>query len=158
VSAPAASIELRPLAAPEIPRVAHLHVAAFGDNTEGSLARAAGSLREELHRPWALVWVAWKGEDAVGSIAIWVVADEVHVLDVATHPAHRREGIGSALVTQAIAAARSREAKSLFLEVRRSNEAAIGLYQGAGFEQTGVRKRYYPDNEDALEMKLTLSS
>ena len=46
----------------------------------------------------------------------------------------------------------------MFLEVRQSNAAAIGLYAAYGFARTGVRKRYYPDtNEDALVMTLAMA-
>jgi ribosomal-protein-alanine N-acetyltransferase len=44
-----------------------------------------------------------------------------------------------------------------YLEVRRSNTAALVLYTGFGFIQTGTRKGYYPDNkEDALILSLDL--
>jgi ribosomal-protein-alanine N-acetyltransferase len=156
VTQPVAPLTVKPLRAEDVPAVAAIHVTAFSERVEHSLARAAASLREELVRPWASVWVAWRGPEAVGAIVLWVVADEVHLLDVATHPESRRQGVGRALVEQAIAVARTHGAKRLFLEVRRSNEAAIGLYKAAGFEEVGVRRRYYPDDEDALDMTLTL--
>ena len=41
----------------------------------------------------------------------------------------------------------------MYLEVRPSNEAGILLYRKLSFEETGkVRKKYYPDGEDAIEM------
>jgi ribosomal-protein-alanine N-acetyltransferase len=47
--------------------------------------------------------------------------------------------------------------KKAYLEVRRSNTAALALYTGFGFVQTGIRKGYYPDNkEDALLFSLNL--
>jgi [ribosomal protein S18]-alanine N-acetyltransferase len=149
-------LSLRPLEPHEVPDVALLHASAFGEHTVGSVARAADNLREELRRAWSQVWVAWKEGRAVGSIVLWVVADEVHILDVATHPGSRRQGVGRALVSHAVEVARSRAAKSLFLEVRRSNEGAIALYRAAGFEVVGVRKRYYPDDEDALDMSMSV--
>jgi ribosomal-protein-alanine N-acetyltransferase len=46
-------------------------------------------------------------------------------------------------------------ALKVFLEVRRSNEAALALYHKLGFIEDGVRKRYYSDNhEDAILMML----
>ena len=39
------------------------------------------------------------------------------------------------------------------LEVRRSNDGAIALYERFGFRAAGMRRRYYQDNgEDALIM------
>jgi len=157
VSEPPLPLEICRLRPDDVPVVASLHVAAFRERVEHSLERAADSLREELARPWAQVWVATRGAEVLGSIVLWVVADEVHVLDVATHPEARRQGIGRALVAQAIRVAREHAARTLYLEVRRSNEAAIALYQAAGFTLAGVRRRYYPDDEDALDMSLALA-
>jgi ribosomal-protein-alanine N-acetyltransferase len=50
-------------------------------------------------------------------------------------------------------------AENLFLEVRASNKVAIGLYEQAGFIESGVRKNYYPSHagkEDAILMALGL--
>jgi ribosomal-protein-alanine N-acetyltransferase len=51
---------------------------------------------------------------------------------------------------------RRRRVRHVLLEVRRSNRPAIALYRRIGFFAMGVRARYYPDNEDAVEMVLSL--
>jgi [ribosomal protein S18]-alanine N-acetyltransferase len=150
-------LELRRLERGQADLVAAIHVSAFNESAEHALERAAASLREELTRPWAQVWVAWSALEPVGVAVLWIVADEVHVLDVATRPDVRRQGVGRALVRKIIAIAGAHEAKSLYLEVRRSNEPAILLYRSLGFIEAGVRRRYYPDDEDALDMSLALS-
>jgi ribosomal-protein-alanine N-acetyltransferase len=112
-------------------------------------------LREELARPWSRLWVA--REDGAGPVAFliaWHVADELHVLNVATRVDRRRRGIARALLDEAIAYARTRAVKHVLLEVRRSNRPAIALYRAVGFFAMGVRARYYPDDEDAVEMVL----
>jgi ribosomal-protein-alanine N-acetyltransferase len=86
----------------------------------------------------------------------WHVADELHVLDVATHPELRRRGYGRALMQQSLAYAKENHIRHLLLEVRRSNVPAIRLYRDCGFFAMGIRKRYYPDDEDAVEMALVL--
>jgi len=111
-------------------------------------------LRTELARAWARTWVAREQDDVVGYILTWHVADELHVMNVATRADRRRRGIGSALMREAIAYARGRQVKHILLEVRRSNAAAIALYRAFGFFAMGVRARYYPDDEDAVEMVL----
>ena len=79
---------------------------------------------------------------------------EADMMNLAVAPSHRRQGIGMALVTALVAALQAREATSLTLEVRASNEAAIGLYQQAGFAQVGRRPRYYTKpTEDALILR-----
>ena len=116
-------------------------------------------LAAELERKWARIWVARKtpAEDAVGFALVWLVADEVHVIHVATRPSERRQGAGAALLEAVVGAAKSRRARLVLLEVRRSNRAAIRLYRARGFHAIGVRKAYYAENsEDAIEMVLAI--
>jgi ribosomal-protein-alanine N-acetyltransferase len=124
---------------------------------DGLVPTPEARLREELTRPWSHTWVV-RGEDgrALSFLAAWHVADEVHVLNVASHPAYRRRGMGSALLAHVIEFARTVRARHLLLEVRRSNESAIRMYRTEGFATTGLRRRYYPDDEDAVEMALLL--
>ncbi len=111
-------------------------------------------LRTELGRAWARTWVAREKDDVIGYILTWHVADELHVMNVATRADRRRRGVGSALMREAIAYARDKQVKHVLLEVRRSNSAAIALYRVFGFFAMGVRAKYYPDDEDAVEMVL----
>jgi ribosomal-protein-alanine N-acetyltransferase len=124
---------------------------------EGPTRVTEEQLRAELGRPWARLWVARDVDDAVVGFALaWRVADEVHLLNLATAPACRRRGIGAAMMAEIIAFARRIEAVHVLLEARRSNVAALALYAKLGFEQTRARLRYYPDDEDAIEMMLQL--
>lgn len=114
---------------------------------------------EELGRPWSRLWAArfTAEEDPVGFLVAWHVADELHVLNVATFPDQRRCGVGRALMDVALVYAIAHKIRILILEVRRSNRPAIKLYRGFGFTALGVRPRYYSDNdEDAVEMMLAL--
>ena len=117
-------------------------------------------LRDELARPWSHMWVARElagtSSNLVGFIALWHVADELHVLNLVTRADRRRMGIGGALMDTALAYARQKRAKQVLLEVRRSNAAAITLYRKVGFHATRLRARYYADDEDAVEMALQL--
>lgn len=91
----------------------------------------------------------------VGMIAVWRIADEIHIGTLATHPAHRRQGIARRLLIEALVDSAERGARLVTLEVRESNQAAQELYRGFGFEVVGRRKGYYHDNnEDALLMTL----
>jgi [ribosomal protein S18]-alanine N-acetyltransferase len=83
-----------------------------------------------------------------------VVADELHILDLAVAPERQRRGLGRWLLVYALARASRRGADRAFLEVRRSNEAAIGLYQALGFSVLAERRGYYRDpGEDALVLQ-----
>ena len=113
------------------------------------------NLVDELNRPFAHLWVARTAQRRVAAFLIaWHVVDEVHVLNVATAPTVRRQGHGLALMDHTIEFAREHDARHMLLEVRRSNAAAIALYRRLGFFAMGLRRDYYPDGEDAIEMVL----
>jgi ribosomal-protein-alanine N-acetyltransferase len=86
-----------------------------------------------------------------------MVVDEMHVMNVATHPRWRRLGVARTLMERALAEARGLGIVRAFLEVRASNAAAQGLYNSLGFEPVGVRRSYYEaGGEDALVMAKAL--
>lgn len=115
------------------------------------------SAREELLRPWTRCWVAREGRSALAFLIAWHVADELHVLNVATLPSARRRGIATALMRTSLGYAQAQRVRIVLLEVRRSNRPALRLYRGLGFTVMGVRPGYYGDNgEDAVEMVLAL--
>jgi ribosomal-protein-alanine N-acetyltransferase len=88
----------------------------------------------------------------------WLVADEVHLLNIATHPQARRAGHASRLLAHIVALGRRRGCRLVTLEVRRSNAAAQRLYRRFGFRPVGVRPNYYAeDQEDAIVMLLDLT-
>ncbi|MEJ2090711.1 MAG: ribosomal protein S18-alanine N-acetyltransferase [Syntrophobacterales bacterium] len=90
-------------------------------------------------------WETW------GYVIYWVLADEMHLLNLAVHPAQRRRGIARSLLTAALDKARAQGAAVVWLEVRPSNAAALSLYHSFGFKEIGIRPGYYTDNgEDAL--------
>lgn len=89
----------------------------------------------------------------VGYAGIWKIGDEGHITNVAVAPEHRRKRIGDTLVAVLIEVTEEDGIRSHTLEVRKSNQAAIRLYEKHGFKTEGERKSYYKDNgEDALIM------
>ena len=89
----------------------------------------------------------------------WLVAGEVHIHAIATHPDHRRGGIAATLLAHALDEGRAAGCTIATLEVRRGNQPAIALYERAGFTTVHVRQRYYVDNnEDALVMTCDLTA
>ncbi|HEY2899227.1 MAG TPA: ribosomal protein S18-alanine N-acetyltransferase [Polyangia bacterium] len=114
---------------------------------------------EELTRDWAHVDVVRDAQngDIVGFANYWLVADEVHVLNLATHPQARRAGHASRMMAHMIDFARRELCRYVTLEVRRSNGAALRLYRRFAFRAIGVRPNYYAeDQEDAIVMLLDL--
>ena len=111
--------------------------------------------RDELSGPFGLYLVLEEGAKVVGFIGVKHVADETHVTTVAVLPERRGRGCARALVGAALEAPASRESRRVHLEVRPSNTAARTLYASLGFDETGLRPRYY-GNEDAILMTLEL--
>ena len=114
---------------------------------------------EELDREWAHVDVIRPrgGGPVLGFINYWLVSDEMHILNVATHANHRRHGVATQLLAHVIGFAKRQHCRCATLEVRRSNVAATRLYDKFGFRPVRVRAQYYAeDNEDAIEMSLEL--
>ena len=75
-----------------------------------------------------------------------------HIMNVAVDPEHRRQGLATALLTRLLERVNDEDAR-FTLEVRRSNDGALALYERFGFKVAGLRRRYYQDNgEDALVM------
>ncbi|MBI1200758.1 MAG: ribosomal-protein-alanine N-acetyltransferase [Phenylobacterium sp.] len=102
------------------------------------------------------------GDDPMGFVLCRAAAGEAEVLTVGVAPWARRRGIGAALMTAAVAAARTAGAQAMFLEVDADNAAALALYESLGFERAGLRKAYYDrglaGRADAVVMRLDLAS
>lgn len=108
---------------------------------------------KELQRTEGATLVAVDGPDVVGFIACAGQGDSWHILNLTVDPGHRRRGLGGLLVDSVITELHGRPYDRYTLEVRVSNDAAIRLYRSRGFVDSGVRPRYYSDNqEDALIM------
>lgn len=90
------------------------------------------------------------------SLELLCGVDDSEVLNVETAPSHRRRGLATSLLQEAMAWARQNKRSAIWLEVRASNEAAIDLYLKMGFTQISTRACYYADFDDALVMKYTL--
>ena len=90
-----------------------------------------------------------------GYMGLYISFDEASVTNVAVSPDCRKKGYGEALVSKAKELAKEVGAESVFLEVRASNTPAISLYKKQGFEELGIRKKFYEHPvEDAIIMKV----
>lgn len=109
-------------------------------------------LSELEHRDVSFFYIARDAVgEAIGFCSWWLVIDEVHINNFAVIPERRRIGVASALLDRVLADGAARGATRATLEVRRSNEPALRLYEKFGFSVTAIRRNYYthPD-EDAL--------
>jgi len=96
-----------------------------------------------------------KNKILVGYICFWLVADEIHLLNLAVRPEYRHKGVGRRLMQFLLKQAGINKVQSIFLEVRPSNTLAQNLYHSLGFKIAYRRKGYYrQEGEDALIMAL----
>ncbi len=82
------------------------------------------------------------------------VLDEAQILNLCIHPKQQTYGYGRKMLEHLLQF--TQLTKSVFLEVRPSNIAAISLYKNMGFKQVGVRKGYYPNGDQEREDALIL--
>ncbi len=107
-------------------------------------------------------WVALVAESKNGEITGFIVArpiaSDLEILNFAVRPTARRQGIGAALLDEALRWGSAFSAGQAFLEVRASNLAALRFYEQHKFQVTGRRPRYYTAPiEDALVLSAQLS-
>ncbi len=99
-------------------------------------------------------WVATRGDVAVGSAVVRLVAGEGEILRLAVADAYRRQGIATRLLQVVMSAIADACPRGVYLEVRDSNVAARRLYERGGFVECGRRRGYYRSpREDAVLMR-----
>lgn len=76
-----------------------------------------------------------------------------HILAIAVDKNHRRKGVGSALIINALDRLKKNGANHVKLEVRASNESAQKFYNKVGFKPKGAVPGYYSDGEAAISME-----
>jgi ribosomal-protein-alanine N-acetyltransferase len=101
-------------------------------------------------------YIMCRTEAGLSNLGLLGLVKKGHVVSVAVMPEHRRKGVGGALVTKAMEGMRMYGAKQCYLEVRLTNEEAIGLYKKLGLEVTRTIRGYYADGEDAYVMSKKL--
>lgn len=113
---------------------------------------------DKAHSSILVVRIHSPAPPLVGYICFWQIVDEIQVFNLAIHTAHRRRGIGRALLLRALQQGYEQGARIALLEVRRSNAAARSLYASFGFKPTGIRPNYYQElKEPALLMELEMT-
>jgi tRNA threonylcarbamoyl adenosine modification protein YeaZ/ribosomal-protein-alanine acetyltransferase len=148
---PRQSIEIADAQEAQVKDIAALHAECFAEGWSSK------SIAELLAMPGALALVAQTtGGESVGFIIARRAADEAEILGLGVSQPYRRLGVAAMLVTHAAARLAKQGARTLHIEVARSNAAALHAYEKLGFKMTGKRKNYYAaavgGREDALTM------
>ena len=145
------SVVLRPMASTDVPAVARLEVALFGEE-----AWSPDMLASELAgEPGRYYLVAAEEDVIVGYAGLLTPGGgQADVLTVGVAQDRWGEGIGTALLENLLAEAGRRGCTEVFLEVRVDNDRAQRLYRRHGFADMGLRRGYYqPSGADALVMR-----
>lgn len=135
-------------------RQEHIEDIVVIENLSFKIPWSRQSITEEIIQNKAAIYMcAEVSGRAVGYAGMWQVCDEGHITNIAVHPEFRSSGVGSLLMEALLEIAKENGITALTLEVRRSNHNALTLYRKYGFEEGGMRKAYYADNnEDAIIM------
>lgn len=143
-------IDVRRAAEPDLDFIAALEKENF------SISEKREDFEKMLDSADKVLLVATLDGERVGYVAAYTVARESDILTIAVEPRFRGSGVGRALIL-ALFDALSGESDAVFLEVRKSNEAARKLYASSGFCEIGSRKNYYKlPTEDAILYKKDL--
>ena len=122
-----------------------------------SMPWSENAFSDSLSQREALFLVAEEDGIGLGYIGVYISLDEGEITNVSVERNQRKKGIGNALVERLKQTLAEEKVERIFLEVRVSNEPAIGLYEKQGFEKVGCRKGFYEKpREDAWVMMCNL--
>ncbi len=146
----ATGLALRAAASADLAAVAAIELSCFASDPW-----PRESFEAFLDRAGVTFIVAEDSREATVEIAGYAiliqVADEGELLNLAVAGPARRRGVGGALLAAVLSAAARDGVRTVYLEVRESNEGARRLYESGGFAEVGRRRRYYQHPvEDAL--------
>jgi ribosomal-protein-alanine N-acetyltransferase len=139
-----AALQIRPLGPADLNQLAELEVRAYPSPWTRRMFEG------EFAREYTCHVGAFTEDRLSGYAIVSRLGDEWHIMNLAVDPDMRRQGIARTLLDDVLQRVGH---EHVTLEVRVSNEAALGLYRNEGFEVRGTRPRYYADTgEDAHVM------
>lgn len=140
-------MQLREMSLEDVPEIYQIEKEVFAGTWSES------SIESCLWRDIYFSYVITCHQEILGYFIAASIFDEGELLRIAVLPKYRKRGIGRQLMQHYMQKNLERGVEKSFLEVRKSNIAAISLYKKMGFAITGSRKNYYTaPTEDALIM------
>ncbi len=151
-STPGVDVVIRPMHTDDVDSVVAIELQAFTSPWK------AETFLGLIGRDGAELWVI--EHSRVGVIAygvLWCLLDQGELANMAVAPEFLGQGLAVGLLNHLLEVASNRGVESIYLEVRESNERAVDLYLGFGFEEIGRRESYYDfPKEDARVMRIEL--
>lgn len=149
-------MKLRRIAETDIKSVSELERLSFTDSWSEEM------LLSELKKDYSYYVLAEnvgipdnKENNIVGYAGIWCIYETAELIRIAVSDKYKRNSYATELMRDIMDYAREQGCERMTLEVRRSNEAALGLYKKHGFKEIHVRRSYY-DGEDGIVMERLL--
>jgi ribosomal-protein-alanine N-acetyltransferase len=145
---------IRSALAHDIPDLAALHAKSFAE-----AQWSAAQIVDSLSLTTSVAFVAQEDAAPQGFILCQTTDVEAEILTFCVDPVARRRGVGHRLLEAALAAVRKKNIRRIFLEVAADNQAALALYEKAGFRPHGKRLGYYrrgAQTVDAIMLGLDL--
>lgn len=140
-------IVYRDMTPEDVPFISRLEEETF------SMPWAPASFLKMIEEEDARYYVAEEDGQLLGGCGLWLIAGEGCIGNVAVAETARRRGVGTGLLRHLISEGDKEGLSAYTLEVRVSNEAAIGLYRKLGFVSEGIRPNFYEKpTEDAMIM------
>lgn len=144
-------MEIREILTGDINQVASLEQQIFSD------AWSENAVAETFRQPQSILTGAFESNVLKGYLIVYYVLDELEIARIAVAPNCRRQGIAERLLQDLEEKSRQLKIDRWLLDVRESNQAAIGLYKKYGFSEDGKRKKFYTDPvETAILMSRTI--
>jgi ribosomal-protein-alanine N-acetyltransferase len=144
---------IRPATAADVDEIAWLEQENLGEDA-WSRALVDAGVSGEL--PTVHYLVAEYGVVVVGHAVVSVVADISELQRIAVDTEHRRHGVATNLLDEAVRLVLKAGADRLLLEVREDNAGAIAFYAARGFAEIDRRVRYFRDGSTAVVMRRNL--
>lgn len=142
-------MQIREMMEEDLPQVYAIEQETFSDPW------SEDDFRNSMKEPGNSYLVAEVDGTIAGYCGYWGIAGEGYIYNVAVKKEYRRHRIGYQMLKMLITESADRGITSFTLEVRKSNEAAIRLYESLGFESAGLRRDFYSKpREDAVIMWL----
>lgn len=113
------------------------------------------SIMNSLSSETLKYFVLKKEKMIVGFLECSIVLDEAEIFDIAIKQEFQGKGLSKLLMNFLFDFCRSKNVRTIFLEVNKTNNKAISLYGKYGFQEYSLRKNYY-GNDDAILMKCDL--
>lgn len=144
-------IGVREIEEKDVEQVCELEKNCFSD------AWSAAGIQESLKQSHTVLLGAWLNGKLVGYVIAYFSIDDCEIARIAVDESCRRKGAALRLLEELKSICLKKRTDKIILDVRESNEAALGLYRRFGFTEDGIRKNFYvKPSENAVLMSFAI--